>query len=575
MIRAAQYLRVSSEQQQHTLPAQAAEIATFAAAHGYDIVRTYEDCGHSGLYLKGRTALQTLLTDVLSGACPYEAILVQDVSRWGRFQDTDEAAHYEYLCRAAGVAIRYCAEPFDAGDRRSADLIKAVKRLMAADFSRELSGKVRAAQFRHARAGFKMGGVAGYGLRRAIIGPDGAVTAILERGQQRLLRGDRVIFVPGPKHEVQTVRRIFRMFLDDGLSMTAIAAKLNAEGTPGEAGRPWGDWTIGGLLSNPKYAGGYRFGRRRRTLDGGRVDSPYAQVIDLDGVFEPIVPRAWIKAAVARRRRRLIILPRAETWRRMRLRAARTGRLTLADVESAAELPSPKTCKTHFGPWPRIAARLGLYPGFLSGQIDKRSRRGDQALTASGVSSVAAQFTAFLADRRLASGDLETVALAAHAAQDRRTEMPIIFEDSTGAVVDLDLRGDAADVVERLRATAEAATSEPARGRGRPKLGVTAREVTLLPKHWTWLQTQPGGASAALRRLVEDAQETHLEADQRRSAQTAAYKVMQALAGHRAGYEEALRALYAGESQRFETLIAPWPPAISAYIADLARPSFR
>lgn len=181
-------------------------------------------------------------------------------------------------------------------------------------------------------------------------------------------------------------------------------------------------------------------------------------------------------------------------------------------------------------------------------------------------------YTAFIGAARLAAGDLETVALAAHAAQDRQAEMPIVFEDASGNVVDLDLRGDAEDVARRLRPTLFEA--EPPRGRGRPKLGVTAREITLLPKHWAWLQEQPGGASAALRRLVEKAQQENADADQRRKAQTAAYRVMHALAGHLSGYEEALRALYAGEPKRFESQMAGWPADISDYVSGLASGSF-
>ena len=186
-------------------------------------------------------------------------------------------------------------------------------------------------------------------------------------------------------------------------------------------------------------------------------------------------------------------------------------------------------------------------------------------------------YTAFVGAARLAAGDLETVARAAHAAQDRQPEMPIVFDDATGAVVDLDLRGDQEDMVARLRASASASTTAAPpspRARGRPKLGVTAREVTLLPKHWDWLQQQPGGASAALRRLVEQAQQDNAEIDKRRAAQTAAYRVMYALAGHLAGYEEALRALYVADASRFQGLISPWPADVRAYIQSLAAPSF-
>lgn len=573
MTPAAQYIRVSSDQQRHSLSAQAVQIAAFAAERGYQIVRSYEDCGRSGLRLKGRPALQQLLADIVSGAAGFEVVLVQDVSRWGRFQDPDEAAHYEYLCRAAGVAIRYCSEPFDEMAGRVGDIFKIMKRQMAADFSRELSQKVRAAQFRHALCGDKMGGVAGYGLRRAIVDDQGGIKAILEAGEQRLLRGDRVRLVPGPPHEVDTVRRIFRMFIDERLSLIAIADTLNREGVPGEQARPWASWTVGNLLENPKYAGAYRFGRRRRSLDGRRLDAAPEDVLEIPDACAPIVPYAWIAAAAARRRRRMLFLPRSELLPRLREHLIKARVLSLEGVRAAPDLPSPRTCTAHLGPWRRIRARLGLYPPFSPGQIDMRREVFERSGREIEDPSMPPTYTAFVGTARLAAGDMETVALAAHEAQDRQAEMPIVFDDASGSVVDLDLRGGQQDVRDRLRPV-EAPLGDLPRSRGRPRLGVTAREVTLLPKHWTWLQEQPGGASAALRRLVEQAQQDSAGVDRARKAQTATYRVMYALAGHLAGYEDALRALYAGDSERFETLVGRWPADVAAYVQRLAGTAF-
>ena len=186
---------------------------------------------------------------------------------------------------------------------------------------------------------------------------------------------------------------------------------------------------------------------------------------------------------------------------------------------------------------------------------------------------MASTYTAFIGTAQLAAGDLEAVALAAHQAQDRQAEMPIVFDDATGSVVDLDLRGGPQDVVARLRPS-EPTQIDPPRARGRPKLGVTAREITLLPRHWVWLQEQPGGASAALRRLVEQAQQDNAEIDRRRKAQTAAYRVMYALAGHLAGYEDALRALYASDAARFKALVDRWPADVATYVRRLASTTF-
>jgi hypothetical protein len=172
-------------------------------------------------------------------------------------------------------------------------------------------------------------------------------------------------------------------------------------------------------------------------------------------------------------------------------------------------------------------------------------------------------FTAFVGDRRVAHGDLAHVARAAHALAGAQ---PTVFADATGRVIDLDLRGSADEAVARVSPPAEA--SKPVRGR--PKLGVTAREVTLLPRHWDWLATQAGGASAALRRLVDEARRQSGDADAARQAQEAAYRVMTTLAGDLPAYEEAVRALFARDRKRLAGLTSAWPPDIAAYVGDLA-----
>ena len=172
-------------------------------------------------------------------------------------------------------------------------------------------------------------------------------------------------------------------------------------------------------------------------------------------------------------------------------------------------------------------------------------------------------FTAFVGDRLIARGTLAEVASASHAFA---SDQPSVFEDATGRAVDLDLRGTADDAVARLSPLTSA--SKPARGR--PKLGVTAREVTLLPRHWDWLATQPGGASAALRRLVEEARRHSGSADATRQAHEAAYGVMTAMAGNLPSYEEAARALFAGDRNRLAEVTSAWPLDLAAYISELA-----
>jgi hypothetical protein len=187
-------------------------------------------------------------------------------------------------------------------------------------------------------------------------------------------------------------------------------------------------------------------------------------------------------------------------------------------------------------------------------------------------------FTAFTGDQRLVSGPLAEVALAVlKASKSPATEPIVIFDDANGRPIDLDLRGTERDIVARLpqppsnleTAADDLSAPEP-RGRGRPKLGVVAREVTLLPRHWEWLGTQPGGASVALRKLVEEARRASGDRDRSRAARDAAYHFMSVMAGNLPGFEEASRALFADDRRRFVELIAGWPGDVRDHIVKLA-----
>ena len=205
----------------------------------------------------------------------------------------------------------------------------------------------------------------------------------------------------------------------------------------------------------------------------------------------------------------------------------------------------------------------------------------------------------FQSGRCLASGRLSEVALPMKAALDasaRSLQAPpvLLLDDTTAEVIDLDWRGTPKEVLARLKAmvaatpdpatagasdepdnAAPAPGAVPARGPGRPKLGVVAREVTLLPRHWDWLATQPGGASVALRKLVEVARRDSETRDRVRQASAVAYRFMSTIAGHEAGFEEASRALFAGDQAGFDVLIAGWPVDVQHHLKRLAADAFR
>jgi hypothetical protein len=181
--------------------------------------------------------------------------------------------------------------------------------------------------------------------------------------------------------------------------------------------------------------------------------------------------------------------------------------------------------------------------------------------------------TAFAGERLLASGAPLTVALAVKAALRVSPSTILIFDDQTGRQIDFDLRGSAEEIAARLQPSAEPATEAP-RGAGRPKLGVVSREVTLLPRHWDWLGAQPGGASVTLRKLVEAARKGAGSGVSVRQAQEAADRFMSAMLGNQPGYEEAARALYAGDKGRFVALSEIWPGDLREHARKLAGPAF-
>ncbi|MGD9767246.1 MAG: DUF2239 family protein [Pseudolabrys sp.] len=181
---------------------------------------------------------------------------------------------------------------------------------------------------------------------------------------------------------------------------------------------------------------------------------------------------------------------------------------------------------------------------------------------------------AFEGHRRIAEGALADVALKAKKAADRSDSGPVLlFNSETSEPIEVDFRGTGKDVLARLTTptgSAPAPVADAPRGPGRPKLGVVPREVTLLPRHWDWLNAQPGGASVALRKLVEDARKTSGTRDRTRARQEAAYRFMSAMAGNMSDFDEAARALFAGDSAKLEQLTAPWAKDVRAHVLKLA-----
>lgn len=378
---AAQYLRVSTDQQRYSLAGQGAEIAAYAERHGYSIVRSYVDAGISGLAVKGRRGLQQLLADVAHGDPGYEAILVFDVSRWGRFQNPDESAHYEYLCRAEGIAVEYCAESFGPPGVSSA-LMKQVKRVMAAEYSRHLGATVASAQQRLAAQGFWQGGRPGYGLRRGIVDEAGNVVSLLEAGQQKAVHGQRVVPVLGPPDEVAVIHRIYRLFLEEGVSRTAIVRLLNAEQVPYGDGRPWTYQRLKNVLTNPIYAGLLTFGRTEKPLGGALRRRPPEEWTVTPAATAAVSQDVQRKAArlIARR---MVMLSDEEMLARLMALLRKRKKLSQAIIKAAEDLPSPATYHNRFGSlkaayeligYDHVAARAASRPQALKKALRTRAR---------------------------------------------------------------------------------------------------------------------------------------------------------------------------------------------------------
>lgn len=297
--RAAQYVRVSDAQQRYSLETQRELIAAFAAREGFQIVATYCDEAKSGVTLRGRDGLKALIRDVLTGP-DFEAILVTDVSRWGRFQDPDEAAHYEFLCRRAGVPILYCAEVFDNSGGQASSILKNVKRVMAAEFSRQLSDLTRMAIRRVSAQGQCPGGPSPYGFAKEVVDRNTGRVRPLAAGQRKQRRSDQLRFAWGPADEVATVRRIFRDYARDGLNVIEIVRNLTAEGSRYREGLPWTGNRVRAVLDCELAIGIFTFGKTR-TRFGQRDAIPDRTTWSRVRVLAPMIPPALFAKARARR----------------------------------------------------------------------------------------------------------------------------------------------------------------------------------------------------------------------------------------------------------------------------------
>ena len=359
---AAAYVRMSTEHQQYSTCNQLEAIKEYAQRRGLEIIKVYSDDGKSGLSIQGRDSLAQMIKDVQGGSAGFSSVLVYDVSRWGRFQDADESAYYEYLCRKAGVHVHYCAEQFENDGSPTSTIVKSVKRAMAGEFSRELSNKVFQGACRLIQLGYRQGGASGIGLRRMLVDQNGRHKAILQAGELKSIQTDRVIIVPGPEEEIKLVHRIYQMFIDEGKTEREIARVLNEQAIPSNQGRAWTWGMVLSVLTNEKYIGNNVYHRRSVKLKGKSQRNPPEKWIRADGVFQGIVePQRFLAARQilqARQRR----FQTDEMLARLRALYQQHGYLNSTLIDHSAGLPRTGYIGRHFGNLVRLYGLLGFKP---------------------------------------------------------------------------------------------------------------------------------------------------------------------------------------------------------------------
>lgn len=346
--RAAQYVRMSTDHQRYSIENQKQAIAEYAILHNLEIVRTYADEGRSGVHIKRREALKQLLSDVQSGNTDFEVILVYDVSRWGRFQDVDESAYYEFICKAAGISVIYCAELFENNDSALTALIKVMKRVMAGEYSRELSVKIARAHRFHAARGFHQGGSRNYGLDRILVDDNKRVKAILKDGQAKSFHGDHVILAPGPKDEIAIVQDIFKMYAVERMSQREIMRLLNRKGIRNSRGNRWSASNMSMMLANEKYRGTFVYCQTKWPLAGGRVRNPRTDWVRVEGAIEPVISEDIFDKAQRRLKERQE-LTNADLLNYLTALWCTAGYLSIPRVNRDRVCPTAPTYRDQFG----------------------------------------------------------------------------------------------------------------------------------------------------------------------------------------------------------------------------------
>ncbi|AWM79334.1 recombinase family protein [Gammaproteobacteria bacterium ESL0073] len=362
LIPAVAYVRMSTDHQECSIENQLDFIYQYAKTYGYKINHLFKDEGKSGLQIKGREQFQALIQLIEKKEINFSAVLVYDVSRWGRFQNINEASHYIYLFEKAGVKVIFCAEPFSREAGLFAKIQAVMKQGMAAEYSRELGDKVFYGQANLIRKGFRQGGPAGFGLRRQLVDHQGVSKGILSPGEHKSIQTDRVILVKGPSEELQVVQCIYRLFVNHGLSEQTIANKLNLQGVLTDRNRCWTRGVVHQILINEKYIGHNVWNRRSFKLKEERTKNSKETWIRANDVFEAIVSKEIFNKAQSIIVARTLRFTDDEILDKLKALYQKKKRLSSIIIDEDESCPSSSVYQNRFGSLLRTYQLIGYTP---------------------------------------------------------------------------------------------------------------------------------------------------------------------------------------------------------------------
>lgn len=362
-VRVAQYLRMSTDHQQYSLHNQSEYIKDYAEKNNMEIAYTYDDAGKSGVSIVGRHSLQQLLSDVEQKKIDIQAVLFYDVSRFGRFQNSDEAAYYSFLFERNGVDLIYCSEPIPTKDfPLESSVILNIKRSSAAYHSRNLSEKVFIGQVNLIKLGYHQGGMAGYGLRRLLVDENGIAKEILSFRKRKSIQTDRVILIPGPKNEIKIVNRIYDLFIDYNVPEFIIAERLNEQNIPAENGTLWTRAKIHQILTNEKYIGNNIYNKTSSKLKSRLVKNPKHEWVRCDKAYKPIISKKKYNKAQDIIQLRSIHLTNEELLEKLKQKLESNGKLSGFIIDEDDTGPSSSVYRTRFGGLLRAYTLIGYKP---------------------------------------------------------------------------------------------------------------------------------------------------------------------------------------------------------------------